>query len=152
MEQEAQRAPHTAVDRRSFLRVSTAAVATAVTGVEGILAARRAPAYAQGAKLHILRWVDFVPAADEALNNKLIPEAKTAGNAADVEKYTAELTKLKEAVEKGPLSQPWIQLKAAGFSVLFAFALSVNKYPAGQTEAPKDPAELKNVKMAAPKS
>ena len=76
MEQEAQRAPHTAVDRRSFLRVSTAAVAAAVTGVEGILAARRAPAYAQGAKLHILRWVDFVPAADEALNNKLIPEAK----------------------------------------------------------------------------
>src|SRR6185503_18252827 len=48
----------------------------AATGLEGILAARRAPAHAQGTKLHILRWVDFVPAADEALNNKLIPEAK----------------------------------------------------------------------------
>jgi multiple sugar transport system substrate-binding protein len=65
-----------AVDRRSFLKASGVAAVTAAAGVEGILAARRAPAYAQGAKLHILRWNDFVPAADEALNNKLIPEAK----------------------------------------------------------------------------
>jgi multiple sugar transport system substrate-binding protein len=66
------------MNRRKFLKVSTAAAAVSGAGVEGILAARQAPAYAQGAKLHVLRWVDFVPAADEALNTKLIPEAKKA--------------------------------------------------------------------------
>src|SRR5215470_19611260 len=63
------------MDRRQFLQVS-GAVAVASTGIEGIIQARRAPAYAQGTKIHILRWVDFVPAADEALNQKLVPEAK----------------------------------------------------------------------------
>jgi ammonium transporter len=66
----------------------------------------------------------YVPVRAAELEKKLIPEAKTAGDAAAVEKYEAELTKLREAVEKGPLSQLWIQAKAAGFSVLFALALS----------------------------
>jgi mono/diheme cytochrome c family protein len=43
-------------------------------------------------------------------------------------------------------------LEAQQYADVFAFVLSVNKYPAGQTEAPKDPAALKDVKMAAPKS
>jgi multiple sugar transport system substrate-binding protein len=64
------------MNRRQFLKVSSAAAAAAGAGIEGIVAAQRAPAFAQGTKLHILRWVDFVPAADEALNQKLIPEAK----------------------------------------------------------------------------
>ena len=38
--------------RRSFLKL---------TGIAGILAAHRAPAFAQGTKLHIVRWVDFIP-------------------------------------------------------------------------------------------
>ena len=42
--------------------------------------------------------------------------------------------------------------EAQQYADVFAFVLSVNKYPAGQTEAPKDPAALKGVKMAAPKS
>jgi len=37
------------------------------------------------------------------------------------------------------------------YADVFAYVLSVNKYPAGQTEAPKDAADLKTVKMAAPK-
>src|SRR5437764_12744687 len=43
-------------------------------------------------------------------------------------------------------------LEPQQYADVFAYVLSVNKYPAGQTEAPKDPAALKTVKMAAPKS
>ena len=43
-------------------------------------------------------------------------------------------------------------LEAQQYADVFAYVLSINKYPAGQTEAPKDAADLKAVKMAAPKS
>lgn len=36
------------------------------------------------------------------------------------------------------------------YADVLAFVLSVNKYPAGKTEIPKDGASLKTVKMAAP--
>jgi multiple sugar transport system substrate-binding protein len=67
-----------AVNRRHFLKVSGAAGAIAATGLEGILAAGRAPAYAQGTRLHIVRWVDFIPEADKVLKEKLAPEASKA--------------------------------------------------------------------------
>jgi len=38
------------------------------------------------------------------------------------------------------------------YADVLAYLLSVNKYPAGQTEIPKDGAGLKSVKMAAPKA
>ncbi|HXG05537.1 MAG TPA: extracellular solute-binding protein [Candidatus Binatia bacterium] len=66
------------VNRRQFLKVSGAAAAVASTGLEGILAAGRAPAYAQGTKLHVVRWVDFIPEADKVLKEKLAPEAGKA--------------------------------------------------------------------------
>ena len=50
------------MNRRQFIRVSGAAAAVTATGLEGIVAARRSPAFAQGTKLHIVRWVDFIPA------------------------------------------------------------------------------------------
>jgi multiple sugar transport system substrate-binding protein len=66
------------MDRRSFLKVTgTTTAAAAGGGLAGILASGRAPAYAQGQKLHIVRWVDFVPASDEALK-KMLPEAEKA--------------------------------------------------------------------------
>ena len=55
------------IDRRGFLKVSGAGAAIAVTGIEGIVAARSAPAYAQGTKLHWVRWVDFIPESDVEL-------------------------------------------------------------------------------------
>ena len=48
--------------RRTFLKTAGAVGATA--GLEGILGARRAPAFAQGTKLHLLQWVDFIPEGD----------------------------------------------------------------------------------------
>ena len=65
------------VDRRQFLKVSGAAAAVAVTGIEGIVAARQAPAYAQGTKLHWVRWVDFIPESDVELKRQM-PEAEKA--------------------------------------------------------------------------
>ena len=56
------------MERRSFLKL---------TGIAGILAAHRAPAFAQGTKLHIVRWVDFIPEADVELKRQA-PEASKA--------------------------------------------------------------------------
>jgi multiple sugar transport system substrate-binding protein len=66
------------LDRRTFIKVGGAAgVAAAAGGLEGILAAGRAPAYAQGTKLHIVRWNDFIPEADVELKRQA-PEAGKA--------------------------------------------------------------------------
>jgi len=65
------------VGRRQFIKVSGAAAAVAVTGIEGIVAAGRAPAYAHGQKLHVVRWVDFIPEADVELKRQA-PEASKA--------------------------------------------------------------------------
>jgi multiple sugar transport system substrate-binding protein len=65
------------LNRRQFLKVSGATAAVAATGIEGILAARQAPAYAQGTKLHWVRWVDFIPESDVELKRQM-PEASKA--------------------------------------------------------------------------
>src|SRR5499427_3063154 len=66
----------TQVSRRTFIKTS-AAVAGVAGGIEGILAARRAPAYAQGTMLHWVRWVDFIPESDVELKRQM-PEASKA--------------------------------------------------------------------------
>ena len=50
-----------AVSRRTFLAGSAAVGATAAAGLEGILAARRAPAFAQGTRLNIVRCLALHP-------------------------------------------------------------------------------------------
>src|SRR5215470_1607617 len=65
--------------RRKFLQVSgPGIVAAKVAGMAGILATRTAPAYAQGATVHWLRWNDFVPASDQLLRKEMLPEAEKA--------------------------------------------------------------------------
>jgi multiple sugar transport system substrate-binding protein len=67
------------INRRAFLKSSAAGAALAGTGgLAGILASGRAPAYAQGTTLHWLRWNDFVPASDQLLRSKIIPECQRA--------------------------------------------------------------------------
>jgi multiple sugar transport system substrate-binding protein len=67
------------IDRRSLLKLSGAgAVAAGAGGIAAILAAGRAPAYAQGTGLHYLRWSDFVPASDQLLRDKIAPECEKA--------------------------------------------------------------------------
>ena len=64
------------VNRRTFLKTTGVAVGVA-GGSEGILAARRAPAFAQGTKIHWVRWVDFIPESDVELKRQM-PEASKA--------------------------------------------------------------------------
>ena len=71
-------AAETHVNRRAFIRTTGVAAAMA-GGIEGILAARRAPAFAQGTKLHIVRWVDFIPEADVELKRQMPEAAKALG-------------------------------------------------------------------------
>ncbi len=63
--------------RRRFMAGSAAAGLAAAAGLEGILAAGRAPAFAQGTRLNIVRWVDFIPEADVELKRQA-PEASKA--------------------------------------------------------------------------
>ena len=62
--------------RRTFLKTMGAGVAA--TGIEGILSAQRAPVFAQANTVHILRWNDFVPAADKVLREVFAPEVQKA--------------------------------------------------------------------------
>jgi multiple sugar transport system substrate-binding protein len=47
-------------------------------GIAGILVARQAPVFAQANTVHILRWNDFVPAADKVLREVYAPEVQKA--------------------------------------------------------------------------
>ena len=74
--------------RRKFLKAAGAGVAT--TGLAGILASHRAPVFAQANTVHILRWNDFVPAADKVLREVFVPEvAKALGVKLNVETVNA---------------------------------------------------------------
>ena len=57
--------------RRKFLQASSA-------GLAGILASHRAPVFAQANTVHLLRWNDFVPAADKVLREVFAPEVQKA--------------------------------------------------------------------------
>ena len=69
------------VTRRKFLKASGAgALAAKASGIAGILAAGKAPAYAQAATVHWLKWNDFVPAGDQILRQSMLGEhSRTAG-------------------------------------------------------------------------
>ena len=58
------------VTRRTVLRT---------TGIAAILAAGRAPAYAQGTKLYVLRWNDLVPVCDAELKRQATEASKALG-------------------------------------------------------------------------
>jgi multiple sugar transport system substrate-binding protein len=65
------------IDRRRLLKLSGAgAVAASTGGIAGILTSGRAPAYGQATSIHWLRWSDFVPASDQLLRNKIVPQCE----------------------------------------------------------------------------
>ena len=73
------------VNRRHFLKASGGA-AMAAAGIEGVLAARRAPARAQGASLHFLQWSHFIPAADQLFEAQAREFGKQAGAEIKIER------------------------------------------------------------------
>src|SRR5690242_14995250 len=76
------------VDRRTFVKTAGGAALVA-GGIEGILAARRAPAFAQGTKLHMVRWVDFVPESDVELKRQMPEASKALGAEVQLETINA---------------------------------------------------------------
>jgi multiple sugar transport system substrate-binding protein len=67
------------IGRRQLLKSSAAgAIAARTGGIAAILAAGRAPAYAQTTTIHWLRWSDFVPASDEVLRKQIAPACEKA--------------------------------------------------------------------------
>ena len=50
-------------------------------GIAGILVSRQAPIFAQANTVHIVRWADFVPAADKVLREVFAPEVQKIGRA-----------------------------------------------------------------------
>jgi multiple sugar transport system substrate-binding protein len=69
----------TRYNRRNFLRISgSGAIAATTGGMAGILASGRAPAFAQAAAVHWLRWNDFVPASDQLLRKEITAECQKA--------------------------------------------------------------------------
>ncbi len=75
------------INRRKLLKLSGAgALAARSGGIAGILASGRAPAYAQGATVHWLRWNDFVPSSDALLRNQIVSAcAKDLGITLNIE-------------------------------------------------------------------
>jgi multiple sugar transport system substrate-binding protein len=67
------------VTRRALIKTAAAAGVMGAAGIEGILAARRAPAWAQGTRLNVLRWVDFIPACDVELKRQAGDASKALG-------------------------------------------------------------------------
>jgi anaerobic selenocysteine-containing dehydrogenase len=67
------------VTRRNLLKGGAAVGVAAAAGLEGILAAQRAPAWAQGTRLNIVRWVDFIPACDVELKRQAGDASKALG-------------------------------------------------------------------------
>src|SRR6266852_5496634 len=67
------------IARRRVLKLSASgAIAAHAGGLAGILASGRAPAIAQEATVHWLRWADFVPASDVLLKGPITQECKKA--------------------------------------------------------------------------
>ena len=64
--------------RRSVLKLAGGTAAVSGTGMAGILATGRTPAFAQQKTVHWLKWVDFVPATDPLFNKEMMPEAEKA--------------------------------------------------------------------------
>jgi multiple sugar transport system substrate-binding protein len=66
------------INRRKLLKLFGSSTMAAGSGLAGILASGRAPAYAQGTALHWLTFVDFVPVSDQLLKGTLKDECRKA--------------------------------------------------------------------------
>ena len=124
--------------RRKFLKATGAGIAT--TGLAGILAAHRAPVFAQANTIHILRWNDFVPAADKVLREVYVPEVEKAlGIKLNVETVNANdiAARATAAIQSGSgpdiimLLNNYPQLYAAGGVDVSDIAAEVGKAQGG---------------------
>ena len=129
------------INRRKLLKLSGAGVVAARTGgIAAILAAGRAPAYAQGTTLHWLRWNDFVPASDQLLKGKIAQECQKAlGIKLNLETINANdiQARVTSAIQSGAGADimmalgNWPQLYAASLADVGELAEEVGKQQGG---------------------
>jgi len=137
----------TRIDRRRFVQLSGGLVATAgAGGLATILAAGRAPAYAQGATVHWLRWADFVPASDQLLKGKITQEAQKAlGIKLNIETINANdiQARVTSSIQSGTgpdiilALNNWPQLYAASLADVGDLADEIGKEQGGYYEVNK---------------
>src|SRR5258707_12287700 len=116
--------------RRAFLKL---------TGIAGILAAHRAPAFAQGTKLHIVRWVDFIPEADVELKRQAPEASKALGAEVQIEFINANdlQPRITAAIQSGSgadiiqMLWNWPQLYANGLLDVSDVAEPIGKAQGG---------------------
>ena len=110
------------IPRRTFLK--TAGVAGAAAGLEGILAARRAPAFAQATKIHLLQWVDFIPEGDVEVRRQVVEYQKQTKVEVTVETINANdlQARITAAIQSGTgadiimMLHNWPHLYAGGLA------------------------------------
>ena len=143
--------------RRKFLKSVGAGVAA--TGLGGILAAHRAPVFAQANTVHILRWNDFVPAADKVLREVFAPEVQKAlGIKLNVETVNANdiPARATAAIQSGSgpdiimLLNNYPQLFAAGGVDVSDIAAEVGKAQGGIYSLPQSMCKVGNQWVAMP--
>ena len=128
----------TKIGRRAFLKV-TGGVAAASTGLAGILDSGRAPAHAQGTKLHLVRWNDFIPESDTELKRQMPEAGKALGAEVTLETINANdlQPRLTAAIQSGSgadifmLEYNWAQLYASALVDVSDVAEAMGKAEGG---------------------
>jgi ABC-type glycerol-3-phosphate transport system substrate-binding protein len=148
------------IDRRKLLKVSGAGVlATRSGGIAAILAAGRAPAYAQGTAIHWLRWGDFVPASDRLLRTEITAECQKAlGIKLSIEMINANdiQSRITSAIQSGQgpdiiyAFNNWPQLYADSLADVGDIAEEIGKAQGGYYQASRDVATVGNKWIAVP--
>ena len=116
--------PVAEMHRRTFLKTAGAAGLGAAAGIEGILAARRAPALAQATKVHLLQWVDFIPEGDVELRRQAAEYTKQTKVEVTVETINANdlQARITAAIQSGAgadiimMLHNWPHLYAGGLA------------------------------------
>src|SRR5438876_3565806 len=124
-----------AISRRTFLHGTGAVVA--------LTAAGRAPAFAQGTKLHIVRWVDFIPEADVELKRQAPEASKALGAEVQFEFINANdlQPRITAAIQSGSgadifqMLYNWPQLYANGLVDVSDVAEAVSRAQGGFYDA-----------------
>jgi multiple sugar transport system substrate-binding protein len=134
------------INRRKLLKLSGASTMVAGSGLAGILASGRAPAYAQGTALHWLKFVDFVPVSDQLLKGTLKDECRKAlGISLTVETINGDgvQARITSAIQAktGPdimmAVNNWPQLYADSVSDVSDVAEEVGKAQGGYFDTPR---------------
>jgi multiple sugar transport system substrate-binding protein len=134
------------INRRKLLKLSGGSTMVAGSGLAGILASGRAPAYAQGTALHWLKFVDFVPVSDQLLKGTLKDECRKAlGISLTVETINGDgvQARITSAIQAktGPdimmAVNNWPQLYADSVSDVSDVAEEVGKAQGGYFDTPR---------------